>query len=587
MTAHGRRTPGGPAVRLYPRRLDLDGRLAQTMIVTGYPHDVHAGWADPLLTYPGHIDIAVHVVPVPGQVAAHRLRRRRARLESAWRTDASRGGLEDPQRAAAAQDAALLAERVAGGEARLFRLAVYLTVHAATPEELDAEVGRLSALAGSILVDLAPATYRPLAGWIATLPLGTDPVGAARTMDTDAVAALMPLSSPDLAAELGETAVVYGENVHSGGLVAWDRFNGDLDNGNAVILARSGSGKSYLAKLELLRALYAGVRASVIDPTDEYAAMADAVGGQHVRLGRPDGRLNPFDLPGTGEQAFTTRVLFLHTLVSVMVGALDAAESAALDRAVLATYAERGITRDPATWNRTPPILADLVAVLRGTGDGTGDGADHGSDRARAAHLLADKLAPFTDGSHRGLFDGPSTAALTGHLTVVSLRHLPDELRTTGLLLVLDALWSQIRDSAHRRPRLITIDEGWSLLRDPVGARYLFNLAKNARRHWAGLTLVTQDVADLLATDLGRAVAANAATQILLRQAPQNLDAVCESFHLSHGERQIVATAERGSALLTSGHHRAVFRALASPEEHRLITTDPAELARMEREDRG
>ncbi|OOC50887.1 MULTISPECIES: VirB4 family type IV secretion system protein [Nocardiopsis] len=579
MNKDHRRPLGGPAIRLYPRHLDLDGRLAQTMIVTGYPHDVHAGWADPLLTYPGHVDIAVHVVPVPGQLAAHRLRRRRARLESAWRTDAARGGLEDPLRAAAAEDAALLAERVAGGEARLFRLAVYLTVHAATPEELDAEVRRLSALAGSILVDLAPATYRPLAGWIATLPLGTDPVEAARTMDTDAVAALMPLSSPDLAADLGETTVVYGENVHSGGLVAWDWFNGDLDNGNAVIviLARSGNGKFYLAKLELLRALYMGVRASVIDPTDEYAALADAVGGRRVRLGLPDGRLNPFDLPDTGEQAFTTRILFLHTLVSVMVGALDAAESATLDRAVLATYAERGITRGPATWNRTPPILADLVATLRGT--------DDEADHAGTAHLLADKLAPFTDGSHRGLFDGLSTATLTSHLTVISLRHLPDELRTTGLLMALDALWSQVRDSAHRQPRLITIDEGWSLLRDAVGAKYLFNFAKNARRHWAGLTLVTQDVADLLATDLGRAVAANAATQILLRQAPQNLDAVCESFHLSHGERQIVATAERGSALLTSGHHRAVLRALASPEEHRLITTDPAELARMDKED--
>ncbi|XKK38627.1 conjugal transfer protein TraC [Nocardiopsis sp. ARC36] len=567
-----------PQIRLRPRRLDADGWFARTMVVTGYPHQVRAGWADPLLSFPGRVDVACHLTPVPGPLAARRLRRRRARLESAWRTDTAHGRLEDPQRTAAAEDAADLAERVALGETRLFRLAVYATVHAPTPEELDADVRRLTALAGSILVDLSPATYRAWEGWRSTLPLGTDTLRTGRTVDTEAVAALMPFAGAELPAGAGRTAVVHGENAHSGGLVVWDRFHGGLDNGNAVILARSGAGKSYLAKLELLRSLYTGVQASVIDPADEYGRLAEAVGGDRVRLGLPGGRLNPFDLPAAEDRALTTRALFLHTLVTAMVGPLTADEGAVLDRAVLDAYAGRGITPDPATWHRTPPVMADLGAALR---DRTGP-----AEQAGAARTLASRLGPFTHGSRRGLFDGPTTARLTGHLTVVSLRHLPEELKTVGLLLILDALWRRARDPADRRPRLITIDEGWTLLRDPVGARYLFDLAKNARRHWTGLTLVTQDVADLLATDLGRAVAANAATQILLRQAPQNLDAVCESFHLSRGERRIVATAERGSALLAAGRHRAVFRALASPVEHRLITTDPAELAHLEGEDR-
>lgn len=320
-----------PQIHLHPYHLDADGHLSRTMIVTGYPRQVRAGWADPLLTYPGDADISLHLAPIPASMALRRLRHRRARLESAWRTDTLRGLLEDPHRTAA--------------------------------------------------------------------------------------------------------------------------------------------------------------------------------------------------------------------------------------------YAAHGITAtDPATWERTPPVLSDLVTALR-----------RDAEAPKAARLLADRLSAFTQGTHRGLLDGPTTAHPTGHLTTVTLCHLPAELRTVGLLLILDALWRRITDPIARRPRLIVIDEGWTLLQDPVGARYLFNLAKNARRHWAGLTLLTQDVADLLATDLGRAVAANAATQILLRQAPQNLDAVCDSFHLSHGERHIVATAERGTSLLAAGRHRTVFRALASPVEHRLITTDPTE----------
>ncbi|TDQ54386.1 VirB4 family type IV secretion system protein [Actinorugispora endophytica] len=557
---------GGPAIRIGARRLDVDGSVCQTLIVTGYPREVGAAWAEPLLTFPGRVDVAAHITPLHPGTAADRLRRRRARLESAWRLDAVRGRVEDPAQAAAAADAAVLAERLATGQGRLFTLAVYITVHAATPETLDAEVEQVRMLAASLLVDTAPATFRALGGWISTLPLATDALGARRTVDTDALAALLPFTSPDPAADLGETTVVYGTNTHSSGLVLWDRFCGGLDNHNAVVLAQSGAGKSYLAKLEILRSLLVGVEVSVIDPEDEYARLADAVGGTRVPLGTPDGRINPFDLPeGGGDQALTGRALFVHTLVAAMLGPLTPDEAAALDRAILTAYAGAGITRDARTWARTPPLLADLASALAGDGDA-------------AAAGLADRLTPYVSGSHATLFDGPTTTRLDGHLVVASLRRLPDELKTVGMLLVLDALWRRTIDSPTRRPRMIAVDEGWALLQDPVGAKYLYRLAKAARKHWTGLTVITQDVGDVLATDLGRAVAANAATQILLRQAPQNLDAVTSAFQLSDGERHTVAAAPRGHALLLAGHQRVGLRALASPEEHRLITSDPAEL---------
>jgi type IV secretory pathway VirB4 component len=562
---------GGPAVEIGARRLSVEGGMCQTLIVTGYPRDVHAGWAEPLLHYPGRMDAALHILPVPAGIAASRLRKRRARLESAWRLDAARGRVEDPLQTAATADAGDLAERIATGCSRLFRFAFYLTVHAPDPETLDAEIAYVRALASSMLVDTAPATFRSLQGWISTLPLGTDTLAMGRTMDTDAIAAALPFTSPELDAELGETAVVYGANTHSAGLVLWDRFCGGLDNHNAVILARSGAGKSYLAKLEVLRSLMAGVDVAVIDPEDEYARLAEAVGGVRIPLGTPEGRINPLDLPADGDaQAFTHRALFLHTLIAAMVGALTPHETGALDRAILTAYAAAGITRDPRTWNRTPPLLADLATALN-------------ADTDKEGRELAAKLAPYVTGSHADLFDGPSTGRFDGHLSVVCLRHLPDEVKTAGLLLALDALWRTTTDPVQRRPRMITVDEGWLLLQNPVGAKYLYRFAKAARKHWAGLTLVTQDVGDVLATDLGRSIAANAATQILLRQAPQNLDAVTDAFQLSHGERQIVSTAQRGEALLLAGNQRVAFRALASPQEDALITSDPAQLAALHR----
>ncbi|WDZ90583.1 VirB4 family type IV secretion system protein [Nocardiopsis sp. HUAS JQ3] len=572
---------GGPTIHLGARHLEVEGGVCQTLAVTGYPREVAAGWAEPLLTYPGQLDISFHLEPVPAPTAAARLRKRRTRLESAQRTSTSQGRVQDPHQVTAAMDAAEIADRIATGQGRLFRVAVYVTVHAPDLETLEAELQQVRALCSSLLVDAVPATFRPLQGWISTLPLGTDALGMGRSMDTDAAATLLPFTSPELVADLGETTVVYGTNTHSSGLVAWDRFCGGLDNHNAVILARSGAGKSYLAKLEVLRSLLVGVEVAVIDPEGEYLRLAEAVDGTTIRLGTPEGRLNPFALPDPGTekdgQTFTSRALFLHTLITAMVGELSPMDKSVLDRAIIATYAGAGITRNPATWARPAPVLADLAAALEDTATDPGTG----EETARAAQQLADRLEPFVHGSHATLFNGASAARIGGHLTVISLKDLPDEIRSVGVLLALDAIWRHITASDPARPRMVVVDEAWLLLQDPSAARYLARLAKAGRKHWAGLTLITQDVGDVLGTELGRVVIANAATQILLKQAPQNLDRVTEAFHLSAGETHLVSTAPRGSALLVAGHQRVGFHPIASPVEHRLITSDPAEIAAM------
>jgi type IV secretory pathway VirB4 component len=160
-----------------------------------------------------------------------------------------------------------------------------------------------------------------------------------------------------------------------------------------------------------------------------------------------------------------------------------------------------------------------------------------------------------------------------------SLRDLPDELKTPGVLLTLDALWRQVTDPAQRRRRLVVVDEGWLLMRQPEGARFLFRMAKAARKHWAGLVVITQDAEDVLGSELGRAVVANAATQILLRQAPQAIGLIGEAFRLSAGERQFLLSAAQGEGLLAAGaSDRVAFKTVASDTEHKIATSRPEDL---------
>jgi len=326
----------------------------------------------------------------------------------------------------------------------------------------------------------------------------------------------------------------------------------------------------------VLRSLYRGIEIHVIDPEDEYARLADTVGGTQLHLGRPGVRLNPFDLPihthrdgrrSAPKDALIRRCLFVHTVIAVLLGTeLGPGERAALDRGITATYQQAGVTADARTWTRPVPTLRILYDVLAASPD-------------PAAGELAARLHPWVEGSFQQLFNGPTTTNPEGHLVVFSLRDLPEELKSVGTLLTLDAVWRQVSNPAIRRPRLVVVDEAWLLLNQHAGAEFLFRMAKAARKHWAGLTVATQDCADVLGSELGKAVVTNAATQILLRQAPQTIEQICHTFDLSAGERQFLLSADQGQGLLSTGTQRVAFQATASSTEHFLATSDPAELA--------
>lgn len=546
---------GPDSIEVQARALRVGEGWCRSFAVVGYPRQVGRGWLEPLSSHPGRIDISLHIEPVPTELAAARLRRQLARLEASRRADAAKGRLADPEVEVAAGDARSLADGLARGEQKLFRVGLYLTVHALTVEQLDADCARARALCASMLLDARPATWRQLQGWATSLPICMDAIASTRSFDTAALAASYPFASavfdhPD--------GVLYGTTLDSKGTVFWDRYR--ADNHNSVILARSGAGKSYLAKLETLRSLYRGVQVFVVDPEDEYRRLADAIGGAYLHLGGQSVRLNPLDL-APGPDPLVQRALFAHTLVAVMLGARPDPEAAAvLDRAVLAAYEKVGITADVRSHARPAPVLADVTAALEADGDPAGP-------------RLAARLAPFVTGSFRGLFDGPTTTQPHSHLVVFSLRDVPAELKPAATVIVLDAIWRQVSDPDRRRRRLVTVDEAWLLMADPAGAEFLFRMAKSARKHHAGLAVVTQDPADLLAGPLGQAVVANAATQILLRQAPQSIDTIADAFGLSHGERAFLLAAQRGEGLLAAGTDRVAFKTVASPDEHRLCVT--------------
>ena len=557
---------GPAALELAHDRLRIGERWSASFAVTGYPREVSRGWLAPLLHAARDADVALHVEAVPPPVAADRLRKQRARLESTRRLEAERGRLPDPTVAAAADDAEELASRLARGESKLFRSGLYLSLSAPSRAELDEGTQRLRTICSSRLLHIVPTTFRPLEGWLSTLPLGLDQLRLRRAFDTAALAASFPFAAAD--PQQDEGGILYGL-APSGAPVLLDRFA--RENYNSVLLARSGAGKSYLAKLEALRLLFEGVQVFVIDPENEYRRLCHAVGGAYLPLaGDQAVALNPLELPArTSRNALAERALFATELIELLLGGLASEELAALERAVRACYASAGISDDPSTHTRPAPLLADLLPALVADGEIGG--------------RVASRLEPYVSGARSFLFARASRVQPDRQLVCFSLRGLPERLKAAALFVCLDAIWRSLEGPL--RKRCVLVDEAWLLMREPAGAAFLHRLAKSARKRWCGLTTVTQDAGDLLASELGQAVIANAATQVLLRQAPQAIDRIGEAFHLSAGERRYLLSCPTGSGLLLlarhNGEERVPIKVVASPAEHRLATSDPAELVEL------
>jgi conjugal transfer ATP-binding protein TraC len=573
------------AIEASRSQLMLDSRYARVLALAEYPRYVHPNWLGRLIDFDAPLDLSLHLEPLESAATIRRLTHKLVELQSSRMLDARSGKIASAEREVAYEDVERLRDALQRGEERVFSASLYLCLRANTLPALDDLTRRVEAALGGMLASSRPALYEMLPGFLSCLPAGQDHLGRCRNLDTTSAATMIPFTSSHLSMERG---ILYGVSVHNNSLVIFDPFSRELENANKVVFAKSGAGKSYACKVEALRALMLGIEYYVIDPEDEYRRVCEAVGGQYIRLsGTSSHHINPFDLPAAAPKddreardPLAERLLTLQELLGLMLAdrgsTLGQRERGALDAALLETYRRAGITRDPRTHSRPAPVLRDLYAVLREQGD------PHGPSTSLRASL-ADRLERYVDGSLGRVFSSPTSVDLDRPFVVFNVRDLEPELRPLGVYLIADYIWRQVRGS--RRPRMLLIDEAWSLMQHEEGARFLSSMARQARKHYLGLTTVTQDVEDFLATADGHTVLANSSVQLLMRQDSSTIDVVAQTFRLSAGEREFLLSCRKGEGLFFARGNHIALRVEASPMEHNLATTDPAELAEREKEE--
>ena len=554
-------------------------RVARTYYVYGYPRQIYTGWLSSLVNLDEVIDLSIFIYPVESQVVLENLRKKVAQMEASIQIEAEKGRVRDPGKQAGIQDAEELRDKLQVGEERFFRFGLYFTIYGRSDEELEYVSHKVESVLAQQLIYSKPASAQQEQGLNSTLPQFTDQLQIRRNMNTGAISTSFPFTSADLTQETG---ILYGINMHNSGLVIFDRFS--LENGNSVVFAKSGAGKSFTVKLEALRSMMFGTEVFIIDPENEYQRMAEAVGGAYVRLSlNSSTRINPFDLPKVtdseeSDNALRSNLITLHGLLRLMMGGAQAqmaniqggpimptltpVEESDLDSALIETYAKVGITNDPLTHNSPAPTIADLYDTLLHMG-GTGP-------------QLAQRLRKYTTGTFAGIFSQPSNIDINNPLVVFNVRDLEDELRPVAMYIVLNYIWNKTK--TDQKKRILIVDEAWQLMKYEDSANFLFSLAKRARKYNLGITTITQDVEDFMGSRMGRAIVANASMQILLKQSPSAVDVLSDVFKLTSEEKKRLSQFPVGQGLFFAGQNHVHIQIAASPTEASLITTDPKQV---------
>lgn len=550
------------ALKITPKSLNLGEKIVRTFFVISYPRFLSESWFAPIINLDKIFDVAIFIHPIETSKILRQFQKKVAEVQSQIHLREAKGLVRDPMLDTAYQDLEKLRDDLQQAQEKLFDVGLYISIYGQTDAELDKIESEIKSILEAKLVYVKPALFQQEQGYRSVLPIGTDELLVHSKLNSSPLSSVFPFISFDLTSDKG---ILYGINRHNSSLVLFDRFS--LENYNSIIFAKSGSGKSYCTKLEILRSLMFDIDVIVIDPEREYEYLAEAVGGRYFNIAlTSEHHINPFDLPIAREDeapasVLRSNIINLVGLFRIMLGGLTPEEDAIIDRAISETYALKDITPDSDFTAIEAPLLSDFEMVLAGMEGG---------------QSLAQRLSKYTKGTWSGFINKPTNVDINKKFAVFSIRDMEDELKPVAMYLVTHHIWNAIRKQMKKR--LLVIDEAWWMMKSEDTASFLLGLAKRGRKYYLGLCTITQDVNDFLQSPYGLPIITNSSIQLLLKQSPTSIDLLQKTFNLTDEEKYLLLESGVGEGIFFAGVKHVAIKIIASYTEDQIITSDPSQL---------
>lgn len=550
------------ALKIEPKAINLGEKIARTFFIISYPRFLSDNWFSPIINLDKVFDISIFIHPVDTSQALRQFQKKVAEVQSQINVREAKGMVRDPMLDTAYQDLEALRDSLIQAQEKMFDVGVYITIYADNEAELFKVESEIKSILESKLIYIKPALFQQVEGFKSVVPINTDLLNINQKLNSEPLSSIFPFISFDLTSDRG---ILYGINRHNSSLVIFDRFS--LENYNSVTLAKSGAGKSYATKLEVLRSLMFDTDVIVIDPEREYEFLAEAVGGRYFNISlSSDHHINPFDLPiphedETAEDVLRSNTINLVGLFRLMLGGLTPEEDSMVDRAITETYAMKDITPDSDFSNIEPPLLSDFEMVLSGM-----DGSDS----------VVQRLIKYTRGTWATFLNRPSNVDINKKFVVFSVRDMEDELKPVAMYIIIHYIWNSVRKNLKKR--LLVVDEAWWMMKSEDTASFLYSIAKRGRKYYLGLATITQDAADFMKSPYGVPIITNSSMQLLLKQSPTTVDILQKTFNLTDEEKYLLLESNVGEGIFFAGLKHAAIKIIASYTEDQIITSDPAQI---------
>ena len=550
------------ALKVSPKDLNLGDKITRTYFVISYPRYLSDNWFTPVINLDKIFDISIHIHPLDTSAILKQFQKKVAEVQSQINAREGRGLVRDPILDTAYQDLESLRDSLQQAQQKMFDVGLYITIYADTNQELNKIENEIKSILDAKLVYIKPALFQQDVGFNSVIPTGNDFLQIHQKLNSEPLSSIFPFVSFDLSSDKG---ILYGVNRHNSSLIIFDRFS--LENYNSVTFAKSGSGKSYATKLEILRTLMFDAEVIVIDPEREYEYLAEAIGGRYFNISlSSEHHINPFDLPvptkdETADDVLRSNTIQLVGLFRIMMGGLSPEEDAMIDKAITETYAMKDITPESDFSNIEPPLLSDFEMVLSGL-----DGSES----------LITRLTKYTRGSWKNFINQPTNVDINRRFVVFSIRDMEDDLKPVAMYIVTHFIWNAVRKNLKKR--LLIVDEAWWMMKSEDTASFLYSIAKRGRKYFLGLSTITQDVNDFINSPYGMPIVTNSSMQILLKQSTSSADVLQKVFNLTDEEKYLLLESEVGEGIFFAGLKHVAIKIIASYTEDQIITSDPSQV---------
>lgn len=569
-----RNTIAPDAMRFTTQHAEIDDGFAKAMTIAQYPQQLSDNFVATLLQQVPYIVLSIDITPVETEDAMREIEASQMKIDSE-KFRANRRNVENldfmatisPRNQQQEKYTAEIRNAICEGDQQVFMVLLSVAFFADTPDELRQETDALQSAASNFNCRFTEMRFQQENCFNTAMPYGLRRVESSHMMLTRSVTALVPFVAQEVQSPQG---IFYGRNAITGNLIVGDRTK--LINGNAMVIATSGSGKSMSVKMEIIMEFlrWPNARFILVDPENEYELLVKALGGEAIKVS-VDSRthFNPLDYhydPKTDVPPDVAKIEFVLSMLDKLIG--ENGHLQPEDRSLIAASLKNIYKPLIASGYTAPcPTLGDLYRDLN-------------KSNLRRAKQLALMLDVFANGSLQA-FSHTTNVDMNNRLICFNIQSLGDQLRPIAMMSLLEFINMQVMTNRRKDATAATwiyFDEIHVLLKDPMSSNFLYSSWKRFRKYNAYATGISQDIQDYLDNPVAYALLSNSEFVIMLRQS-KSLEALERLYGLSKPQLEFLRNASEGHGIIKMGNSMIPFSNLEPKDTavYKLITTKPGE----------